>query len=214
MVCQNTGAAMSHRTAQEHLFHGRLRLAALHARDALACDDGSQAAVVLLRIRLEQGWFADAVQLASERFRVALPATQADGEAALRMHLARVCAGAEAEPALRAMRAVGSFAHDGRSDAVPLRRSNGALDAGLRFSASEPIHRGGGVRAHPRAPLAVSSRGDLDVLPLVALLQRVNQPERASLLALDYLADLDERPTPERSLTLYDLSLANVSLRR
>jgi hypothetical protein len=51
-------------------------------------------------------------QLARERFRVALPATHADGEAALRMHMARVRAGAEAEPALRAMCADGSFAHD------------------------------------------------------------------------------------------------------
>ncbi len=402
---------MSPRTAQEHLFHGRFRLAALHAGDLLASDEGSQAAGLLLRVRLAQGWFADAVQLARERFRVALPATHADGEAALRMHMARVCAGAEPEPALRAMRAVGSFAHDtgdqwlealamesigktsllalqvapsgapasplhafyrwaialyeeagdrraalaammslanaflgsARDEAVALLeeamvmaaaaglqtleltarlraaaarpagadddldyilagrdgldeplgrarvlrektnrsftrgeydqataatvreifRSEGALLDLIGFcndiakgafalgqfeaavsAAQESVAAGAAMpfpygeatarlmlasalqrqsryieaAAEYERILAVPSRyrqgRHLDLLPLVALLQRVNQPERARLLALDYLADLDERPTPERSLTLYYLSLANVSLRR
>lgn len=98
--------------AADALFLGRFRVAAAHAQDRLASDCAPDAATLLLRIRLEQGWYGDAVALARERFRAGLPATRADRIASVRMHVARVCGGAELDDAVRMMQSIAGFARD------------------------------------------------------------------------------------------------------
>lgn len=89
--------------ARNHHFAGRLRTAAAASLELLASDATREAAALLLQVRIDQGWFGDAVLLTRERFRCALPANYEDGAAVLRMHLARIFAGAETGDALRGM---------------------------------------------------------------------------------------------------------------
>lgn len=53
--------------AREYLMYGRFAAADAVARSLLAADCARDAAALLLELRIEQGWFADAAQLARER---------------------------------------------------------------------------------------------------------------------------------------------------
>jgi tetratricopeptide (TPR) repeat protein len=103
---------MAIQAVRDHLFYGRPRIAAAHAQELLASDDAAAAAGVLLQVRIEQGWFRDAVQLARERFRLTLPATHLDCAALICMHTGRVWSGAEVHDPLREMEAVAAAARD------------------------------------------------------------------------------------------------------
>lgn len=88
--------------ATKHVRGGRLRLAEEIARDLLASDSARTASSCSWELRCEQGWMSDVVQLARERFRVALPGRHDDRAAALRMHVARVASGARPGDGARA----------------------------------------------------------------------------------------------------------------
>lgn len=95
---------------KRHLSHGRFVAAANVAKSLLASDAAGEAASLLLEVRQEQGWFADAILLARERFNIALPATRSNCIAALRLHVSLIFSGARPDPSLRSMRAIASTA--------------------------------------------------------------------------------------------------------